>query len=324
MRGKITASTATVLIVVAGLLLPAVGRADLTVKEETQMSGMMGMLSSKGTETTYIKGDKMRSEGKMEAGGMMGGMMQGGGVGDASDVITITRLDKGVLWVVNNDDSTYVEMSLKGTEADSGALGGMKVKDISVKTTGRTKTIISYKCEGTEVDITFEMAMGEGKEREVRTYNVKTLFWMRPEVKDMEEFRKFWDRMVDVARVSQEGGPMTEAMGPVFGKLKEIQGVPLGVEMTMANPMGGADMDSEQRAEMQQALEMMRQMMKGQGQAADGEESSAADEIRVTRYVTAITRGSLSDALFELPRGYTKAESLEGMMVPGQGDLPGN
>ena len=41
---------------------PAAARADLTVKEQTQMSGMMGMLSSKGTETTYIKGEKMRTE----------------------------------------------------------------------------------------------------------------------------------------------------------------------------------------------------------------------------------------------------------------------
>lgn len=321
MKTKIAGpKTAWIWIAAVALVLPAVGRADLTVKEETQMSGMMGMLSSKGTETTYIKGEKMRSEGKTE----MGGMMQGGGEREMSDVVTITRLDRGVLWFVNGDDSTYLEMSLKGPEADSGAAGDMKVKDISVKKTGRTKTIISYKCEGTEVAITFEMAVGEGKEREVQTHNVKALFWMRPEVKDMEEFRRFWDQMVDVARVSQQGSPMAEAMGPVFGKLKEIQGVPLGMEMTMANPMGSGRMSEAEKAEMKAALQMMREMTKGQGQPAGDEESSDTDEIKVTRYVTSVVKGSLSDSLFELPKGYTKAENLEGMFEPSPGGMPGN
>ena len=116
---------------------------------------------------------------------------------------------------------------------------------------------------------------------------------------------------------------MAEAMGPVFGKLKDIQGVPLGMEMTMANPMGAGGMGDEDRAEMQEAMKMMREMMKGQGQAAGADESAAADEIKVTRYVTAITKGSLGDALFEVPEGYTKAERLEGFLGPGEGGIPG-
>jgi hypothetical protein len=304
-------------------MLPAVAHADLTVREETRMSGMMGMLSSKGTEATYIKGEKMRSETKTEMGGMMGGMMQGGSEGKTSDMVTITRLDKGVIWFVNGDDSTYTEMSLKGPKVDSLGRANMKIKDISVKKTGQTKTIITHKCEGTEVDITFDMAMGEGKEREIQTHNVKTLFWMRPEVKDLEELRRFWDQMVDVARVSQEGSPMASAMGPVFGKLKEIQGVPLGMEMTMANPMGGGAVGEDEKAEMREAMKMVHEMTKGKGEPPGGEVDTESDDIRMTRFVTSVSKGSLNDSLFEVPKGYTKTETLEGMFQSAPTRGPG-
>jgi hypothetical protein len=295
-----------VLAVVATVLIPVLARADLTVKEQTQMSGMMGMLSSKGAETTYIKSDKMRTEGRTEMGGAMGGMMQGGGGSKTTDVVTITRLDKGVLWMVNNDDSTYVEIPLKGTAVDS-VSEGFKIKDISVKKTGQTKEIIGYKCEGVEVDMTFEITTREGKQTQVQTYSIKNLFWMRPEVKDLEELRHFWDQMVDVARVSQKGSPMAEAMGPLFAKIKEIQGVPLGMEMTMENPVGAGGADKEQQAQMKEAMKMIQQMKKGQGKAPAAEPAEDdSGSIKITREVTAISRGALGDGLFEVPKGYKK------------------
>jgi hypothetical protein len=291
---------------VVAVLSPALVRADLTVKEQTQMSGMMGMISSKGTETTYIKSDKMRTEGQTAMGGAMGGMMEGSGGSKTADVVTITRLDKGVLWMVNNDDSTYVEIPLKGVAADSLA-EGFKIKDISVKKTGQTKEIIGYKCEGVEVGMTFEITVREGKETQAQTYSIKNLFWMRPEIKDLEELRRFWDQMVDVARASQKGSPMADAMGPLFGKMKEIQGVPLGMEMTMENPMGGGGADKEQQAQMKEAMKMIQQMRKGQGKAPAAESAeSDSGAMKITREVTAISRGALADGLFEVPKGYRK------------------
>jgi hypothetical protein len=318
MRARICVA-AVVAAVAMAVLLPAICSADLTVKEETQMSGMMGMLSSKGVETTYIEGGKMRSESAMQIGGAVAGMMQGMGMDKTPDVITITRLDKGVIWVVNNDAKTYTEMSLRAGKADSSAQAGVKVKDLTVKKTSQTKEIIGYKCEGVEVNLVVEVAVGEGKQREVQTHAAKTLFWMRPDAKGLEELRDFWDQMVEVARVSQQGNPMLEAMGPVFGKLKEIQGVPLGIEMTMENPLGSTGMNEEDQAEMKAAMKMMQQMMEsqgeGEGQAGAEGAGTSGDQIRMTRYVTSISKGALGDAMFEIPKGYTKAENLEGMFI---------
>ena len=303
-------------------LAASVALADLTVKEQTQMSGMMGMLSSKGAETTYIKGEKMRTESHTEMGGAMAGMMQGAGGSQVADVLTITRLDKGVVWFVNHEDSTYVEMPLKGGAADS--LGQVKVKDVKVTKTGRTKEIVGYKCEGVDVTIELEIAMSEGEDAMVQTHTVTTLFWMRPEVKDLEELRYFWDQMVDVAKVSQQGSPMAEAMGPLFAKVKEIQGVPLGMDMTMANPMGGSGGDAEQQAEMKEAMKMVQQMMKQQGKASgDAPEESAADDsgaIKVTRQVTSITKGAIGDGLFEVPKGYKKTTQSMPQMMKEMGE----
>jgi hypothetical protein len=299
--------------VVVGLALPAASRADLTVKEETQMSGMMGMLSSKGTETTYIKGEKMRTESQMQMGGAMSGMVQGAGGSQSVETIAITRLDKGVLWLVDNSDSTYVEVPLAGEAGDS--LGQVKVKDVTVRKTGQTREIVGYKCDGVEVAINLEVAMGDGGETEVQTHSVKTLFWMRPEIKDLEELRHFWDQMVDIVRVSQRGSPMADALGPLFAKVKEIKGVPLGMDMTMANPMAAAAGEADQ-AEMKEAMKMVQQMMKQQGKAS-GDEPAGDDsgDIKVTRQVTSISRGVLGDGLFDVPKGYKKTtQSMPQMM----------
>jgi hypothetical protein len=298
---------------VVALAFPVVCRADLTVKEETRMSGMMGMLSSKGTETTYIKGDRMRTESQTQMGGAMGGMVQGAGASQSVEMTAITRLDKGVLWLVDDSDSTYVEVPLAGEGADSAA--GVEVRDVAVTKTGRTKEIVGYKCDGVEVAISLEVKMGDGGEAEVQTHSIKTLFWMRSEVKGLEELRHFWDQMVDIVRASQQGSPMADALGPLFAKVKEIQGVPLGMEMTMANPMAAAAGEADQ-AEMKEAMRMVQQIMKQQGTAAGDEPAGdESGDIRVTRQVTSISRGALGDGLFEVPKGYKKTtQSMPQMM----------
>jgi hypothetical protein len=295
----------------AAFLLPVAARADLTVKEQMEMNGMMGMVSSKGTETTYISGGKMRIESAMEMGGMLGGMAKGAEADTPGAQVTIMRPDKGVMWFVDNEESTYAEVALKAVTGDSLKDSGVKVKDIKVTDTGKTKEIIGYKCKGVEVDMTIEVTVGEGKDRQVQTQNVKTLFWMRPEVKDLEELRGFWDRMVELARTSQQDEAMGGAMNAVFAKVKEIEGVPLGVEMTMENPMGAAGANDEDQAKAQEAMKMMRKMMKGKGQAPAEEQADEGAGLKITRYVTAISKGGLSGALFEVPKGYTKTEGFE-------------
>jgi len=297
-------------VVGAAALIPAPSLADLTVKERTEMNGMMGMVSSKGTETTYIKGDKMRVESVTEVGGMLAGMAQAGGADTADDQVTIMRPDRGVIWFVDNRESTYAEIALKAGAVDSLKNAGVKVKEIKVIETGKTKEIIGYACKGVEVDMTIEVTIGEGKERQVQTQNVKSLFWMRPEVKDLQELRNFWDRMVDLAVSAQQDEATGGAMNAVFRKVKDIDGVPLGVEMTMANPMGDAG-GEEQQAEMKEAMQMMRKMMKGKDQApAEGSADEGAG-LKVTRYVTSISKSGLSDGLFEIPSGYTRTEGFE-------------
>ncbi|HVP57421.1 MAG TPA: DUF4412 domain-containing protein [bacterium] len=288
-----------VVIAAATVLLPVLVRADLTVKEQTQMNGMMGMLSSKGTETTYIKNDKMRTEGQMEMSGMVKS------AGKTTETLTITRLDKGVMWIVNNQESTYTEIPL--TAAVDSVSQSFKLKDISVKKTGQTKDIIGYKCDGVDVAMTFEAVAREGKGAAPQTYSMDFLFWMRPEVKDLEELRHFWDQMVEVAKVSQKGSPMGDAMITAFGKLKELQGVPLGAEVTMENPAGTGGQDAQQQAKMQEAMKMLGRLKQGQGKAQGNEQAASGPSgMKFTYEVTGISKDAVADGVFEVPKGYKK------------------
>ena len=315
MRG--TMKTGTTIRLFAGLVLfgvlalPLAALADLTVKEQVGMSGMMGMMSSKGSETTYIKSDKMRSESNMEMGGMMGAM---GGQG-AKEQVTITRLDKGVMWFFGTGESTYTEISLKGEKADDAA-AQIKVKAVTVKKTGQTKQITGFKCDGVLIETTVEVA--PGKDELPITQSVQVLFWMRPEVKDLQELRSFWEQTAEMWQASQGAEGMGDQMKLIWDKMKEIQGVPLGMEMTMENPMGKTGAGDQD--EMKEAMKAMQQYMKSKGKApAEEPKGTESDNLKITREVVSISKGALSDALFEVPKGYKKVTQNMPEMMKGMG-----
>ena len=54
------------------LMLPAVAFGDLLIVEKVSSSGAMGMWESHGTETTYIKGEKVRTDSEMKVKGFLG------------------------------------------------------------------------------------------------------------------------------------------------------------------------------------------------------------------------------------------------------------
>jgi len=299
------------LVLFGVLALPLAALADLTVKEQVGMSGMMGMMSSKGSETTYIKSDKMRSESNMEMGGMMGAM---GGQG-AKEQVTITRLDKGVMWFFGTGESTYTEISLKGEKADDAA-AQIKVKAVTVKKTGQTKQITGFKCDGVLIETTVEVA--PEKDELPITQSVQVLFWMRPEVKDLQELRSFWEQTAEMWQASQGAEGMGDQMKLIWDKMKEIQGVPLGMEMTLENPMGKTGAGDQD--EMKEAMKAMQQYMKSKGKApAEEPKGTESDNLKITREVVSISKGVLSDALFEVPRGYKKVTQSMPEMMKGMG-----
>jgi hypothetical protein len=276
------------------LTVPGIGVGGLVIEEKISTRGMMGAVAADGKETTYIEGDKIRTESQMRHGGMMAGM------GSESTVpqVTIIRLDRDLVWHLDHDDSTFMEVSLKGpASAEEPEKASFRFKDVKVTETDDEKTIAGHTCHGLLMEMTFETTAGE----ETLEQSAEILFWMAPKTKQFKDLEKAWRRVMETADRGNE--MLRGALEEVGDQLKEREGVPLGMEMTLEIAMPG-EVDDE---EMKQAMQMMRQFMKAKppGEEAAAEEQIAPNQIRVSREVIAISERQLDAALFEIPNGYT-------------------
>lgn len=274
------------------LPVPAIAVAGLVIEEKISTRGMMGAVAADGSETTYIDGDKIRTESQITHGGMMAGM------GNQSVVpqVTIIRLDRDVVWHLDHDDSTFMEVSLKGPEAAGEQdRASLRFKDVKITETDDEKTIAGHTCQGLIMEVTFETNAG-GQTLE---QSAEILFWMAPKTKQFKDLEKAWRRIMETA--DQGNDMLRGALEEVGDQLKQRGGVPLGMEMTMEIAMPG-EVEEE---EMKQAMQMMRQFMKAKPPGKEPEAEVAPNQIRVSRQVVTISERQLDAALFEVPKGYT-------------------
>jgi hypothetical protein len=283
------------MIIVLVLLIPAVVLGDLLIEEKVSSKGAMGMWESKGMETTYIKGDKVRTDSRTTVKGMMEAMMP------KPEVIEthIVRLDRGVIWSMDPEESTYSEMSVQ----DMGAIGGevestMGVREITLSKTGDTRTIAGYECEGVLIEALIDVeAQGQSM-----TMNADALFWAAKEDKKLKELMKLWEGMMGLMDV-RDGG-FGSGMRALWDKFNEIEGVPLAMELTVDSPEAG---DDEQAEEMKNAMRMMKEYMRSAGKEVDEEEEEDDQHFMVVRReVVSLEEASHDDAIFEIPDGFTK------------------
>lgn len=294
-------------IAVLILLIPGVVFGDLIIKEKVSSKGAMGMWESKGTETTYIKGDKVRTDSETKVKGMMEAMMP------KPDVVEthIVRLDKGVIWTLDFEESTYYEISV----GDMGAVGGemessMDVKDIKLTRTGDTKKIAGYECEGILIEALIDVE-AEGR---TMSMDADALFWSAKEDKKLRELMKLWEGMMGIMDVQESGG-FGSGMKALWDKFNEIEGVPLGMELTVDGPEAE---DDEQAEEMKNAMKMMKEYMKSAGKEVEDEEEEGDERFMVvTREVISIEEASHGDAMFEIPKGFTSIQKRVPAMPKG-------
>jgi len=286
------------LIVVMVLLIPGVALGDLVIKEKVSSKGGMGMWSSEGTEVTYIKNDMIRTDSKTKMTGMMEAMMPK----SETEQSYIVRLDEGLIYTLNLDDSTYTEMGIEeigdtGTDVES----KMDVKEVKLEKTGETKKIAGYKCEG--IVVTAEI--GVESEGGVMDMDARLLFWAAKEDKKLKELKKLWESMMEMMDVQEKSG-LGAGMKVLWDKFNEIEGVPLGMELYVDSPQAE---EGEEADEMRHAMEMMKQYMKDmakeEGAEEEGEEGDEHFMV-ITREVISIEEASHKKDLFEIPKGFTK------------------
>lgn len=288
------------LVMICLLAVPMLASADLTIKEKTYVRAFMGVWASQGDETTYIKGDKMRSESVTEKTGISSQR----GVKNPPPAVTIVRLDKNVVWHVNLKDRTYMESPLDPIpEAGDKEFYEFGLKDMVVEDTGETRDVMGIKCDGVKTTITFETEGNEGTVTQV----VGVTFWMTDQVKALQQMRSFWENMIEMTQGKRERIPLGDAMAELWEKIGKGGKVPLAMEMSVA----ASSLDPEEEARMRESIEAMAQMMEertGEKEEIIGDPDDPA--MKMTREIISISEDKLDDSLFEIPEGFRKAEAI--------------
>jgi hypothetical protein len=297
--------------------------ADVVYRAKASTSGFMGMGNMEMETISTLKGDKQKQETNTKFIGPTAQYMPKGG---EQKQVTITRLDKELIWSINVLEKTYAQMTFdqvrkmmgKGmVEEEEAPEEEMEAKfKLDVKKSGQKKKIGGYDCD--EFVITM---VSEGKDAmsgEAQEFEVQTHLWISPDVKGYDQIENFQRKMAE--KMGWEGmyAPgLTQALTQygmeteeLTKKLKEIKGFPMltvikvktaGEETTE----GEAEKEkSEQKEAMEKAMKMLGKKMK---EAEEPEEKGVL--YTMTTEVTDIQVKEVADSEFELPEGLKKQET---------------
>ncbi len=173
-------------LLIAGMFMlgvhgPAWG--DATIESTIESGGFKGMGSFEGATTRKYQGEKMWDSSSSKFTGAILSRIAGG-----SESATITRVDKGVYWILDPKNKTYTERSIEafkkdetGKERQEQEKPSVRVtkSEFSVKKTGASETINGFPCEEYLVTWLLEMENIEtkAKSRSTMTQNL----WATPE-----------------------------------------------------------------------------------------------------------------------------------------------
>lgn len=267
-----------VLFITLGIvfLMGGVVHADVTVQRLVKSGGLGGLGAFETTEKLMVSGDKECTKGITKYSGKFSSLMNKG----AKEATSITRLDKELIWNIDNDKKTYTELTFeqmkKMMESMSTLMTNPAKQDslrkamekigsnVDVNKTGEKKTIAGLECERVIISMQGETMDASGKP--VDTTWVKNDVWMTPLSKVPAELYDFDTKMAEKMGLT-EGGPMAgllsqyaDAMKKLQDKLKELKGYPLTstfsiVTSTHAQTQQKAQAKEETSAEQQKGSE---------------------------------------------------------------------
>ena len=157
--------------------------ADATIESSVKSSGYKGMGAFEGTITKRYQGEKMWDSTSSKFTGAILSRIAGG-----SESATITRVDKGVYWMLDPKNKTYTEQPIEAfKKGEPGKESGQQEKpkvrvtksEFTVKKTGASETINGFPCEEYLLTWLLEMEDLETKAKSRSTMNNN--LWTTPE-----------------------------------------------------------------------------------------------------------------------------------------------
>ncbi len=321
-----------VTVVVGILVFVTTASADVTVKQKLTTTMLGGMMSSEGTTTTYISGDKQKIDSKMKT---MMSMFSGPETKTAS----IMRLDKDLVWNLDHRSKSYTEMTFEQMKAMTASAGDqmqqsgggdqmpdagdfeMGKPEFSIDKTGKTDKFKGYNCD----EIILHMVMhGKNKETgDTGSVVFHDVMWVTKEWKGNDEYLASNKKLI--AKMGYGSGSqgwesmlgmMNLDADELESQFSEIDGFPMKQKITMKFTGGLQAESSGDAAEQQEAMKEAAKAMKGLGGLFGKKDKGDKSESKGPSDPTALmeieieveslsTKGIKADE-FEIPKGYKK------------------
>jgi len=274
----------------------------------------MGMPATDMLTTVQISADKSHTLTEFKPGSMMAMM---GGQQPAE--VNIIRLDKAVMWNLNESAKTYMEFSLadikKMMDANDSAAADVDAVDkyewtFDVKKQDET-TLNGLPCKGI-----IATATGVNKEDPNDKVVLGYEQWSSDNIPGKETLDAFSKHFIEITGLDPYGrDQITKNAAATYGKqlmelaqkADELQGYPIKIVFTGKTtgtvdlPMGMSEKDMKEMDP--RAAAMMKQMMGKKGEASpDGMNSLFSVKIEITD----VGSKAADNSTFEIPEGYTK------------------
>jgi hypothetical protein len=186
----------------------------------TTTEGLTGAEITESTTIFYIDGECRRKENTIK------NPMTG-----EETVITITRLDKHVMWTLDMDHQQYTEIKLTETplsEEKNEDIEESKLPEIIIEKTGQKKEILSKICE--EVIISMKLLTEDDN------LTVTQTMWVSQDIKGSEEIQEFNEKFSSFNPRQTSVWNGTESLEKFQENIKKIEGFPL--ELSLDIDMG--------------------------------------------------------------------------------------
>jgi len=181
--------------------MPVPAWAEAVIERATRSGGFAGMGGFEGTSITVTSGTAEREESRLRfTGAFLGAMQRMAGAGDS---VTITRLDRDLVWRLDPEKKTYTEspLTVRGERERQGPAPGARPKErpresepsdvvvtrneFKVEKTGARKTINGFPCE--EYLATWRVETRSQKSGETSRTTMTLRAWTTPETAEMRE-----------------------------------------------------------------------------------------------------------------------------------------
>ena len=210
-------------------ILPAWG--DVTIESTHKSSGFKGMGASEGTTVKRYQVDKVWNSASTKFTGIILSRVAGD-----TETVTITRVDRGVSWILDPRKKSYEENPIEPISKQEGAREPRekekpKVRvtksELSVKKTGASETIQGFPCEEYLVTWLLEMEEIETKAKSQSTMTMN--LWTTPETAairkaqtEEREFHKAYAQKIGIKISGEEANQMgLAAMASMSGASPE-------------------------------------------------------------------------------------------------------